>query len=433
MEQQRLRTTVKEKLRPTPAQKQALEAVLWRCRDLYTAASEQRITAWQRRRVSLSRYEQEAELKDMRAEAPEYAALHSPRLQDVLARLDKTSQAFFRRIQRGAQAGFPRFKGRNRFHSVTLKEDGAGARVDTGFLVLSTMGRISVHWSRPIAGTPKTLTVSKEADGWYVAISCADVPAHLVPATRHETGIDLGVESFATLANGQPSFTPRYSRKAAADLRRCQRRVARRVARRKNGSHRRRKAVALLATAHQHLAGQRRDFHDTAAHTLVQAYAVLYAVLSSADLRVAYRVTNHHLAKSSSDAGWRALLAILAFTAATAGTAGKRVQTVNPAVTSQACSGCGVLVQKGLSLRWHACGMRARTGAPACSAITPRRSTSGGWGTSNGGRDTAFRRERSPVGPASPEHPRGFSPGGVSVLLHGMDKQDHLRGELPEK
>ena len=106
-----LHKTYTEKLRPTPAQERALEDVLWRCRDLYNAALEQRITAWQRRRVSLSRYEQETELKDIRAEFPEYEAIHSHVLQDVLARLDETSQAFFRRVKRGEKAGFPRFKG----------------------------------------------------------------------------------------------------------------------------------------------------------------------------------------------------------------------------------------------------------------------------------------------------------------------------------
>ena len=73
----------------------------------------------------------------------------------MLARLDKTYQAFFRRVQRGEQAGFPRFKGRNRFHSFTFKEYGNGARLDNGVLVLSKIGRISVHWSRPLEGTPR--------------------------------------------------------------------------------------------------------------------------------------------------------------------------------------------------------------------------------------------------------------------------------------
>jgi putative transposase len=154
MEQQSLRKTFKEKLRPTPAQEQALEEVLWRCRDLYNTALEQRIVAYLRRHITVSRFEQEAELKAIRSEFPEYAALHSHVLQDVLARLDKTYQAFFRRIQRGAKAGFPRFKGRNRFHSFTFKEYGNGAWLDNGVLVLSKIRRISVHWSRPIEGMP---------------------------------------------------------------------------------------------------------------------------------------------------------------------------------------------------------------------------------------------------------------------------------------
>jgi hypothetical protein len=154
MEQQTVRKTYTEKLRPTPAQERALDEVLWRCRNLYNAALEQRITAWQRRHVSISRFEQEAELKAIRAEFPEYAAIHSHLLQDVLARLDKTYQAFFRRVQRGEKAGFPRYKGRNRFHSFTFKEYDNGARLDNGSLVLSKIGRVAVHWSHPLEGTP---------------------------------------------------------------------------------------------------------------------------------------------------------------------------------------------------------------------------------------------------------------------------------------
>jgi putative transposase len=245
MDQQTIRKTFKEKLRPTPTQERALEEVLWRCRDLYNAALEQRITAWQRRRVSVSRYAQETELKDIRADFPEYAAIHSHILQDVLARPDKTYQAFFRRVQRGEKAGFLRFKGRSRYHSFTYKEVGNGAQLDNGVLVLSKIGRLRVHWSRPIEGTPKTVTISREADGWYVAISCAEAPMKPLPPTGQETGIDLGPESFATLADGQRICTPSCYHKAETYLRRCQRRVARR----KKGSHRRRKAVALLAKA----------------------------------------------------------------------------------------------------------------------------------------------------------------------------------------
>ena len=353
MEQQMARKTYKEKLRPTPAQERALEEVLWRCRDLYNVALEQRITAWHRRHASVSRYEQEAELRNIRAEFPEYAAMHSHVLQDVLARLDKTYQAFFRRRQRGEKAGFPRFKGRNRYHSFTYKEFGNGATLDNGFLVLSKIGRISVHWSRPLEGTPKTVTISKEADGWYVAISCADVPTQPLPATGQETGIDLGIEAFATLSDGTRIFTPGWYRKAERALKTAQRRVSRR----KKGSHRRRKAVSLLARAHQRVRRQRQDFHHKTALALVRANEVIY----HEDLQVRNMVQNHHLAKSIQDAGWSAFLAILNFKAANAG---RTVQAVDPAFTSQACSGCGVVVHKGLSVRWHSC--------PACGTSLHR-------------------------------------------------------------
>src|SRR5262249_54064203 len=58
------------------------------------------------------------------------------------------------------------------------------------------------------------------------------------------------------------------------------------------------------------------------------------------------------LNKSMHDAGWRSFLTILAFKAACAG---KQVEAVNPAYTSQECSGCGARIQKSLSVRIHVC------------------------------------------------------------------------------
>ncbi len=78
----------------------------------------------------------------------------------------------------GETPGYPRFQGRNRYNSFTCPQVGehGGARLDNGLLVLSKIGRIEIRWSRPIEGTPKTVTVSREADGWHVCFSCADVP-----------------------------------------------------------------------------------------------------------------------------------------------------------------------------------------------------------------------------------------------------------------
>ena len=314
------------------------------CRALYNMGLEQRITAWQRGRVSVSRFQQEAELKDIREAFPDHASIHSHVLQDVLARLDKTYQAYFRRVKAGEKAGFPRYQGRDRWHSFTYKEFGNGATLENGFLVLSKIGRIAVRWSRPIEGTPKTVTVSKEADGWYVCFSCADVPVQPLPTTDQETGIDLGIEAFATLSDGAHIFSPGWYRKAERMLKMAHRRVTRR----KKGSHRRRNAVALLAKAHQKVRRQRVDFHHKTALALVRENDSIY----HEELQTANMVRNHHLAKSIQDAGWSQFLTILSYKAACAG---RSVVAVPPAYTSQACSGCGVLVSKGLSVRWHSC------------------------------------------------------------------------------
>ena len=107
----------KYKLKPTPAHERLLDGILWASRRLYNTALEQRIFLDRQRGISGSRYTQEAELKDLRAAFPEYVAIHSHVLQDVLARLDKTYQAFFRRIRKGQTPGFPCFQGSGRFNS----------------------------------------------------------------------------------------------------------------------------------------------------------------------------------------------------------------------------------------------------------------------------------------------------------------------------
>jgi putative transposase len=131
----------------------------------------------------------------------------------------------------------------------------------------------------------------------------------------------------------------------------------RRVSRRKKGSNRRRKAVGLLARAHLRVKRQRQDFHHKVALQLIRQHDMIYYE----DLQTANMVKNHHLAKAITDAGWGQFLSILS---AKAAYAGRRVVAVPPAYTSQACSGCGVIVQKGLSVRWHSC--------PDCETSLPR-------------------------------------------------------------
>jgi putative transposase len=346
MVQQRVRKTYKYRLKPTPDQERMLERTLLLCRHVYNAAMGERREAWQKCGVSVTDYQQKAELPGIKEAMPEYGEVHSQVLQDVVLRVERAFQAFFRRIHEGQTPGYPRFHGRDRYNSFTYPQVGehGGAALDGGILSLSKIGRVPIRLHRPLEGTPKTVTVSREADGWYASISCADVPVRPLPATGQETGIDLGIEAFATLSDGTRIFHLGWYRKAERALKTA----SRRVSRRKKGSNRRRKVVKLLAKAHQRVRRQRRDFHHKAALALVQANdAIYHEALQPANL-----VKNHHLAKSISDAGWGAFLIILTDKAAWAV---RRVVAVNPAYTSQTCSGCGVIVSKGLSVRWHSC------------------------------------------------------------------------------
>ena len=274
MEQQKIRKTYQYKLKPSPQQERMLDHVLMLCRHVYNAAVSERREAWRMRSVSVTYYQQKAELPGIKEAMPEYAEVNAQVLQDVVLRVDRAFEAFFRRSREGQTPGYPRLHGRDRYTSFTYPQVGehGGARLDNRMLMLSKIGRIAVRWSRPLEGTIKTITLSREADGWYVCFSCADVPVQALPATGQETGIDLGIEAFATLSDGTRIFHPGWYRKAERSLKMAQRRVSRR----KKWSNRRRMAITLLAKAHQQVRRQRQDFHHKTALALVRANDVIY-------------------------------------------------------------------------------------------------------------------------------------------------------------
>ncbi len=290
---------------------------------------------------------------ELKAACPDYAEVNAQVLQDVILRVERAYQAFFRRIQNGETPGYPRFQGRGRYTSFTYPQYGGGVVLDGGVLNLSKIGRIAIRLHRPLEGTPKTVTVRNEADGWYACISCADVPTQRLPETGRETGIDVGLTVFLVTADGDVVENPRHYRKAEKRLAKAQRRVSRRT----KGSKRRKKALALLKRTHQTVQRQRRDFHHKTALLLVRIYDTIYLE----DLQVRNMVRNHYLAKSISDASWSRFRAILTFKAACAG---KWVIAVPPAFTSQDCSGCGERVPKSLSVRTHVC--------PSCGLVVDR-------------------------------------------------------------
>jgi putative transposase len=337
-----MRKTYRYRLYPTKAQEQALGQQLREGCTLYNAALQERRDAWKRAGKSLNYYDQANQLKEIRAEGLIGLANFSC-CQDILRRADKTYKAFFGRVKRGEKAGFPRFKPHQRFDSITFPAYGDGVRLlPSGKLRVQGVGILKVKLHRPVAGQIKTVSLKREADKWYVCFS-VEVEAQPLDASLLAVGIDVGLESFAVWSDGTMITNPRQSRTAQARLRRAQRKVARR----KKGSHRRRKAVRELQTAHAHVRNQRQDFHHKLAHRLVQSYGLI----AIEDLNVKGLAAGM-LAKSVSDAGWSGFFSKLTDKAESAG---RLLVCVDPRGTSQRCSNCGAEVRKTLKDRWHHC------------------------------------------------------------------------------
>jgi putative transposase len=336
-----MRLTYKYRLIPTKAQAVFLSGELRDACSLYNAALEERIGAWRTCRKSINYYDQANQLKAMRADGCLTLANFSC-CQDVLRRVDKTYKAFYARVRRGETPGFPRYRPARRYDSITFPSYGDGCRLlPNGKLRIQGAGHIKVKLHRPLEGAVKTVTVKREAGRWFVIFSVERDAAPL-PVSNRATGIDVGLNNFAVLADGTEIQNPCYYRKAQARLRCAQRKVDRR----KKGGIRRRKAVRLLQRAHVHVGNQRRDFQHKLSRQLVNEYGVI----AVEDLNVK-GLAGGMLAKSVHDAGWSMFLGMIAYKAASAG---REVIQVDPRGTSQTCV-CGQRVAKTLADRWHDC------------------------------------------------------------------------------
>jgi putative transposase len=362
-----VRRTYQFRLSPTPRQEAALTWTLDRCRELYNAGLEERREAYRMGGISISSASQQRQLPGLKEVRPEYTRIGSQVLQDVLQRLDRAFAGFFRRVKAGQTPGFPRFKNRDRYNSFTFKQTGWSLNETHQRLHLAGIGDLKVRWSRLIEGTIKTVTIRRDADQWYVCFSClVQLPNALPDAAKPAVGIDVGLEHFATLSTGEHIPNPRHFRMGQDRLTRC----SRAIARKRRGSKRRQKAKLLIAKAHRKVRHQRKDFHHKTAKMLVGNHRLIAVeqlrisnlvrrpapILTTTEAGSSYApngaAAKSGLAKSIHDASWGRFLTILTHKAAEAGVV---LVAVNPAGTSQVCSGCRKQVPKPLTERWHRC------------------------------------------------------------------------------
>ena len=150
--------------------------------------------------------------------------VHSQVLQNVQERVDLAFKAFFRRVKAGEKPGYPRFRGYGWYDSFTFKQFGFEL-LDNG-LLLSKIGVVKIVLHRPIEGQIKTLTIQRDAVGnWYACFACEVEPEPL-PFNELAIGIDMGLESFATLSNGDWIDNPRFFRRDERALAKAQRKLS---------------------------------------------------------------------------------------------------------------------------------------------------------------------------------------------------------------
>ncbi len=335
--------TFKYRIYPNKKQLQKLFSDIELCRRLYNIALEQKIFAYKQSRKSVSSYDQINQLPELKKSFPEYQSVHSQTQQDVLRRLDKSFKAFFGRIEKHQKAGFPHFKGRDFYNSICYPQ--SGFEIKGNKLHLSKIGNIKIKLHRPIKGTIKTCLIIKEGNQWYACFSL-EIKNKKIENKPIETaiGIDLGLDSFATLSNGEKIDNPRWFRNSEIKLARQQRWLSRK----KKDSNNRKKQKKIVAKIHCKIRNQRNDF----AHKLSRRLVDKYDLIVYEDLVVRNMVKNRYLAKSISDVAWNGFCQKLLYKT---DECGKYALPVSPRNTSQICSNCGKIVEKALWVRRHKC------------------------------------------------------------------------------
>jgi putative transposase len=366
--------TYRYKLKPTKGQYAVLERLCGQQQQLYNAALQERIEAWKKAHVSITKLDQFKSLTQIRQFDESYAAIPVALSRWTISRVDDAFTGFFSRVKRGVKAGFPRFKARSRWRSFGFAE-WSGIRLKGDKLLFKPFaGGLKLNLHRPVPdGTSiKSCTFTRLARHWFITMA-VDVPvAEVHSSPGAAVGIDVGVSHLATTSDGLHILNIRPKSRHERQMRVAQRALARC----KKGSNRRRKVRNELALLHRRIANVRSNhLHQVSAH-LAKVYSFIAVeklqvknMTRSAKGTVERPGTNVQqkagLNDSMLDASFTRLITFLTYKAERAG--GLLVK-VAANYTSQDCSSCGERVSKTLAQRTHRC---------ACGTVLQRDHNSG--------------------------------------------------------
>ncbi|OLT59606.1 RNA-guided endonuclease InsQ/TnpB family protein [Moorena bouillonii] len=304
---------------------------------------------------------------EWRQTKPWYSTVCSDVLQQSLRHLDKAFTGFFKQGR-----GFPKFKSH---HNVGIEFKPKTVRLSGNRITFPVLGQMKFFISRyiPESWEIRTVTLSREVDGWYASILLRD---ETVPDTPIKTeqeiktciGVDVGIKKLASLSNGQLIANPRFDKQSSRRLRIRQRRLSRN----KRGSKNRKKAAKRVASVHQKIRRQRQDYQWKIAKKIAEsADMIVFEDLNVRGMKARCKpkwdeeqkryIRNNQSAKSQLnkaiyDASWYRLKQK---TKHQARKLGNWVKDINPIRTSQECSKCGYVSPKnrdGEKLICESCG-----------------------------------------------------------------------------
>jgi len=336
--------TLRYRLLPTKRQHCALEVILESQRQLYNAALQERIDAYRKANVTRTYFDQAKALTEWRRSDPEASGLPANLQRSTLRRLDQAYRGFFRRVKSGGKPGFPRFRGKGRFHSFGFSEF-FGITLRNGrlrFKGLPGSLRVHLHRALPVAVDIRGCTFRQDTKGWAVGF-IVNVPAPGTVEGDRAVGVDLGVSTFAALSDG--GFIPslRAARASEKRLRVAQRALARKT----RGSKGRERSKLAVKRCHEATSRRRAEHLRQASARLVRDYDLI--VFERLNLK---GLASGVLGRDVRDASWARFVSMVRDKAESAG---RRVVEVDARNTSQNCSSCGSKATKSLSDRWHNC------------------------------------------------------------------------------
>jgi putative transposase len=341
----------KYRLKPTKNQIVALEEQLRLCRWTYNKLLNHSFEARKAGRGTPTQFSLQSLLPDMKTQMPELDQVFSQVLQNVAKRVRMGFESYWNRRRAGLKAHLPRFRGADKYNSLTYPQ--MGFKLIGAALRLSKIGDLRLRLHRPIEGRVKTLTVGRGASGkWYAVFSC-EVEDKPISGRLPAVGVDLGLNNLVALSDGTVFMAPRKYRDAEERLGMAQRSLSRKM----RGSGNQEKARVKVARLSERVANQRRDFAYKTARSIVDRFESIYLE----DLKIQNMQRNRCVSKSIADAGWGILRNALTYMARLSEGV---TAFVDPRGTSQICSGCGGRVEKGLCERMHRC--------PECGLVLDR-------------------------------------------------------------